>query len=130
MVDLEADATLVWAEEVMLGRWCEPSGSLSQRMRIDRAGSPLVRADLTLGPLWPGSQGPAGVGDALAVATVVVVGPDARDLALPEFEGVNAAVLRMADDAAVVSAVASRPGQCRRLTSEVLRRCCSGARPV
>jgi urease accessory protein len=121
-ISLAPEATLLWAEEVMLGRWCEPSGSLFQRLRVDRAGRPLIRNDLALGPRWPGSSGPAGVGDSLAVATVIVVGPAARQLELPELAGVRSAVLRLAEDAAVVSAVADRPGQCRALLTPLLTR--------
>jgi urease accessory protein len=121
-IELAAAATLLWADEVMLGRWCEPSGSLFQRLRVDRAGHPLIRSDLALGPVWPGSSGPAGAGQALAVATVVVVGPDARHLVLPELDGVRSAVLRIADDAVVCSVLADRPGQSRRLIAEVLAR--------
>ncbi|MCU1346915.1 MAG: urease accessory protein UreD [Acidimicrobiia bacterium] len=119
-VALEPEATLLWAEEVMLGRWGERSGSLFQRLRVDRGGRPLIRADLALGPAWPGSDGPAGIGGALAVATVVLVGPAAADLVLPKLDGVRSAVLRLAEDAVVISALADRPGQCRALTAALL----------
>lgn len=105
-VRLAAGARLLWREVVVLGRHDEPSGSLLQRLRVDRDGRPLVRNDLAVGPAWPGSQGPAGVGDARAVATALVVAPGAADLAAQAGGGARVAVLPLADDVALVSALA------------------------
>src|SRR5690606_20917682 len=107
-IALAAGAELVWREVVVLGRHAEAAGSLLQRLRVDRAGRPLLRTDLAAGPRWPGSLGPGGVGPAGAVATALVVGPSAdrlprpgdRAAAVPPGDGVRAAVLPLAEEAA------------------------------
>jgi urease accessory protein len=73
-LDLAAGARVVWREEVVLGRHDEPTGSLAQRLVVDRAGLPLLRTELAVGPRWPGSLGPAGVAGARAVGSLLLVG--------------------------------------------------------
>jgi urease accessory protein len=106
-IDLAADATLLWREEVVLGRHGEGTGSLRQRLTIDRAGAPLLRTELAVGPRWPGSLGPAGTAGARAVGTVVAVGIDLAVVAVP---GVRMAVQPLAEGAVLLTAVADRPG--------------------
>lgn len=77
IIHLAADATLVWAEPLVLGRHAEGPGSILQRLRVDRAGAPLYRNDLALGPLYPGWDSSAGVGDARRVDTTLTVGIEA-----------------------------------------------------
>lgn len=104
-IHLDSGASLVWREVVVLGRHSEDSGSLLQRLHVDRGGAPLLRNDLPAGPRWPGADGPAGTDGAHVVTSLLVVGGDepARPL-----EG-DAAVLRLADDAWLVTALARRP---------------------
>jgi urease accessory protein len=109
-VRLAAGARLAWREVVVLGRHHEPSGSLLQRLRVDRDGRPLVRNDLAIGPAWDASDGPAGIGDARAVATALVVAPGAADLTVPQADGARATVLPLADDAALVTVLAGAAG--------------------
>jgi urease accessory protein len=73
-VRLAAGATLRLREVTVLGRHGEPGGSLLSRLRIDREQRALVRSDLAVGPRWPGSQGPAGVGTARCIGSDLVVG--------------------------------------------------------
>jgi urease accessory protein len=82
-IDLAAGATLAWREVVVL----------------DRAGAPLLRTELPVGPRWPGSEGPAGTAGALAVSSLLVVGLD--EPVLPD--GAHGAVLRLAEDAWLVT---------------------------
>jgi urease accessory protein len=113
---LEAGASVVWRDETVLGRFGEPPGSLLARLTVDRAGMPLLRNDLAVGPRWPGSQGPAGVGaDTRAVGAVLVVGPRAPAVAAggEPVAGSRAAVLPLAPDAVLVAAVAHTPGALR-----------------
>jgi urease accessory protein len=98
-IDLAAGATLAWREVVVLGRHGEATGSLLQRLHVDRAGAPLLRTELPVGPRWPGSEGPAGTAGALAVSSLLVVGLD--EPALPD--GAHGAVLRLAEDAWLVT---------------------------
>jgi urease accessory protein len=76
-VRLDEGATLVLRDVVVRGRFREPSGSLHQRLRVDVGTRPLARTELHLGPRWPGADGPAGAGDALAVAQTLLVGAPA-----------------------------------------------------
>lgn len=113
-IQLDPSSRLVWREVVVLGRHGEAPGSMLQRLRVDVGDRPLLRHDLAIGPRWPDSQGPAGVGHRTrAVATALVVGAaGAHQLPrLPVVEGVRAAVLplatgRGAPPAAMVSAIA------------------------
>lgn len=80
-LSLAATASLVWRDEIVLGRSGEASGSLLQRLRVDRDGAPLLRNDLALGPRWPGAGGPAGSGDETVVGSLLVVGESFQPLA-------------------------------------------------
>ena len=101
-IDLAAGATLLWRETVVLGRHCEPTGSLLQRLHVNRAGAPLLRSELPVGSRWPGAAGPAGTDGALVVSSLLVVG---LDTPTPPVDG---AVLRLADDAWLVTALSGR----------------------
>lgn len=103
-IDLAAGATLLWREVVVLGRHDEPTGSLLQRLHVDRAGAPLVRTELPVGPRWPGAEGPAGTDGARLVSSLLVVGLD--EPVLPD--GADGAVLRLADDAWLVTVLGGR----------------------
>jgi urease accessory protein len=124
-ISLDADASLVWRTETILGRHGEVSGSMLDRLRVDRGGCPLYRSDLALGPAWPHSSGPAGTGDALAVGTVLVVGPAARRIEVEGSDGVAAAAMRIDGDAMVVTALARQPGPLRTLLAAVVHAACS-----
>jgi urease accessory protein len=111
-IDLTGGATLSWREVVVLGRHDEASGSLLQRLHVDRDGAPLLRTELPVGPRWPGSDGPAGTDGALVVTSQLVVG--LAEPALPD--AADGAVLRLADDAWLVTALSGR--RHRQLTAE------------
>jgi urease accessory protein len=72
-IALASDAALVWWDEMVLGRFGEPGGRLRTRLRVDRAGAPLVRHQLDLGPGAPGWAGPGAQGPVRVVIEVVVV---------------------------------------------------------
>lgn len=100
-IDLAPTATLVWREVVVLGRHDERTGSLLQRLHVDRAGAPLLRTELPVGPRWPGAEGPAGTGGWRVVTSLLVVGLD--EPAPPVSS--SAAVARLAEDAWLVTAL-------------------------
>ena len=108
-IRLAAGARLVWREVVVLGRHDEGPGSVLQRLRVDLDGRPVLRNDLAVGPRWPGSLGPAGVGEGRAVATALVVGPEAARVRVEAAPGVRAAVLPLDGPPALVSVLADRP---------------------
>lgn len=109
VVTLAADADLVWRDEVVLGRDGEVGGSLLQRIRIERAGVVVLCTEVALGPAWPTSAGPAGIGGARVVASTVLVGRPARDT-LDGAEATagtsaRAALFRLAGDAVLLTAL-------------------------
>ena len=74
-IRIDDGAALEWREEVRLGRAGEPTGSLRQRIVIDRGGRPLVRSELAVGPVWPARSTPAVLGPGcVALATAYDVG--------------------------------------------------------
>jgi urease accessory protein len=105
-LDLAAGARLVWREEVVLGRHDETSGSLRQRLVVDRAGWPLLRTELAVGPRWPGSLGPAGVDGARAVGSLLLVGLAIAPAVTPP--DVRLAVQTLDASAVLVTALGAR----------------------
>jgi urease accessory protein len=117
------DADVVWREEIVLGRAGEESGSVQVRFRVTYQGRPLLHNEVVVGPGWPGADGPAGVGAARVLGTVLLVGAPARRLlslppvvgpALPglpgvaQVTGVRAVGLQLGADAVIVSALGDR----------------------
>lgn len=125
-IRLRAGATLVWRDEVVLGRHGEAPGSILQRLAVDVCGRPLLRSDVALGPRWPASLGPAGAGEGCrAVGTLLVAGPTAAFVRRAWAAGgpggvpaagvagagaVRAAVLDLDGPGVVLGAVAARAG--------------------
>ena len=112
-IGLDPGAELVWRDEVVLGRHGEPGGSLHQRLRVERAGRPLLCTEVALGRRWPTSDGPAGVGDARVVASMLLVGAPARralerraeEAGRPN-DPARRAAFALAEDAVLLSALA------------------------
>jgi len=67
-------ATVVWREELLLGRYEESPGRLHHRFSADVGGHPLLRHDLELGPGAQGWDGPAVLGDHRAVGFSLAIG--------------------------------------------------------
>lgn len=96
-LDLAVGASVEWRETVVLGRHGEVSGSMVQRLVVDRADQPLLRNEMPLGPGWHGAAGPAGTSGARVVTSALVVGLD------PPREPDDGAVLELASDAWLVT---------------------------
>jgi urease accessory protein len=94
---IDAGAYVVWRDEVVLGRDAEPSGSWCSRIDVEIEGRPVLRQQLRLGE----ADGPAVVGDARSVGSVLLVGrsPSAEPTA-------ECAVLELACGGSLVTAVA------------------------
>lgn len=74
-VRLETAASAVLVETAVLGRGAEVPGRYRSRWRVTYAGQPLLCADLDVGSgAAPGWDGPAAVGGARVLTTVLVVG--------------------------------------------------------
>ncbi len=119
---LDAGATLVWREELVLGRHREASGSVVTRTTVDLDGAPLVRHELAVGPDHPAAAGPVVTGGAQAAGSVLLVGPGLR-AAMPAVLGPTAAVLPLAGAGVQVVALAGDAPALRRLLDDGLRVC-------
>ncbi len=114
-VDLAGTARLLMREELLVGRYHEPSGRLRQQVRVRRAGQPLYRQDLHLGTRT--TTTPAVIADHHAVGSVLVVDPtwESNPPEPQQLPGL-AAVMPLAGAAAVlVSALADDNLELRRL---------------
>jgi urease accessory protein len=118
-LNLAASASVLWREEVVLGRHGEPSGSLLQRLHVDVAGRPLLRNELSVGPRWPGAQGPAGLDGAGAVGSLLGVGVG-RPAPPGNVDGSRAAVADLSPTAWLLTAVARDPRTLRRVLDDAM----------
>ena len=111
---LEADARLVWREELVLGRHREPPGSVSSRATVDVDGTPLLRHELALGPEHPAAGGPAVTAGSRAAGSVLLVGAPWAALHASTVLGPTAVVLPLAGPAVQVMALATDASGLRR----------------
>jgi urease accessory protein len=117
-LELAAGASLLWREEVVLGRHGEASGSLLQRLHVDVGGRPLLRNELPIGPRWRGADGPAGLDGAGAVGSLLGVGvPRPADPA--SIEGSRAAIADLSSTAWLLTVVAEDARVLRRVLDVV-----------
>lgn len=116
-IDLAAHGTVLWREEVVLGRHGEPSGSLLQRLHVDVGGRPLLRNELLVGPAWPGADGPAGLCGAGTVGSLLGVGLE-RPPSHPNVEGSRAAIADLSPTAWLLTVVAPNARTLRRVLDD------------
>jgi urease accessory protein len=123
-IEMAADARLTWHEQTLLGRNGEQPGSAVTRLRVRRAGRPLLDHTLAVGPHYPGSLGPAVASSDRASATVLIVDPAWADvppadrLGLKPRDGTDGAIAALpltAEPAVVISALAPDGLALRRL---------------
>ncbi|MEU3710466.1 urease accessory protein UreD [Streptomyces catenulae] len=74
-IDLAPTARLVLREEQILGRTGEPSGRLTTRLTVRRAGHTLLTQEATYGPDAPGWDGPAVLDTHRATGQLLIVDP-------------------------------------------------------
>ncbi|MCU1496159.1 MAG: urease accessory protein UreD [Acidimicrobiales bacterium] len=103
IITLAAGATLLWREQLVLGRHGEGPGSIRQRIRVDRAGEPLYRNELAVGPAHPGWNTPAVLGSCRSVTTTLTVGP-AGDR-VPDGDPACSATMALAPDVTLTLSV-------------------------
>lgn len=120
-VRLGATARLLLREEILLGRFGEAPGSFHGTLRVDVSGAgpaatpaPLLRQDLVLGPDVPGMRGPAHLGAARAVGSLLVAGPEQAGPAVDAGVADGAALLPLAGPGYLVSAIADDAVSLRR----------------
>ncbi|MGH9129750.1 MAG: urease accessory protein UreD [Acidimicrobiales bacterium] len=118
-VRLGRGCTLIWREELILGRHGEAPGSWASSLRVDLDGQPLLRQSLDLGASAPGCDGPAIAGDAHAVGSLLIVEPtlawtSPRPPPVPDPAG-RVRVMALAGPGLLVSALASTATGLRQL---------------
>jgi urease accessory protein len=72
-VDVAAGAELVWREELVCGRYGEAPGDIRLSTLVHHGGRVLYQHELAVGPSAPGWDGPAVLGDARAIGSVLLV---------------------------------------------------------
>jgi urease accessory protein len=126
-VMLGAGAFLRWREEIMLGRFGEAAGSVWASLRVDVAAGPggrrrpLLAQDLDLAPDAPGLHGPAVLGGARAVGSLLVAAPGPAGLGREPAVGDGVALLPLAGPGVLVSALADDAVTLRRRLGAVGR---------
>jgi urease accessory protein len=125
-IDVIASGSVLWREEVVLGRHDEPSGSLLQRLHVDVGGRPLLRNELPVGPRWPGADGPAGLDGAGATGSLLGVGIE-RPPSPPNVERSRAAIADLSATAWLLMAVAEDARALRRVLDDAT--CAISRRP-
>jgi urease accessory protein len=115
-VELAEGASLVWRDELVCGRYGERPGDVRLTASVRYGGRPLYRNDLAAGPSAPGWDGPAVLGGAGAVGTLLVVRPEWGDHPPPgRVLGRTAAVLPLTGPAQLTSATGADALEVRRL---------------
>ncbi|MEU0133237.1 urease accessory protein UreD [Streptomyces sp. NPDC006296] len=120
--DLAPTARLVLREEQVLGRHGEPTGRLSTRLTVRRAGRPLLDQQLAYGPGAPGGwDGAAVLGGHRAVGQLLLVDPAYADgLPAARLLGPTAALTPLAGPAVLVTALAADARLLRAVLDEAL----------
>lgn len=119
-ISLAPGAAVVWRDELVLGRAGEAPGSIRSRIDVTLGGRPLLRNTLTMGGEEPGWSGPAVVGSARAVGSLLVSAPgmhESRAVAL----GPKASILPLAGRGVLVSALAEDSLELRTLLTRASR---------
>jgi urease accessory protein len=116
-IDVAPGGSVLWREEVVLGRHGEGSGSLLQRLHVDVDGRPLLRNELPVGPRWPGSDGPAGLDGAGAVGSLLGVGVG-RPSDVSDVEGSRAGIADLSPTAWLLTVVAEDARALRRVLDD------------
>jgi urease accessory protein len=112
-VSLEAGASLIVRDELLLGRHGEAGGSARSVLRADYAGRPLLRHSVEVSGTDPVSGGPALLAGHRGFGTLLLAGPAPSDVTLPE-PGLEAAVLPLAGPGVLVTALADDAVTLRR----------------
>lgn len=100
VVTLTRTSVLRWREVVVLGRHGEPPGLLETSLLVSRGGAPLLWQEHVWGTGAPaGWDGPAGIGPARVVASLLDVGHPAAPATRGAAATTSAACLAIAEDA-------------------------------
>ncbi len=122
--ELAPTARLVLREEQVLGRHGEPTGTLTTRLTVHRAGRPLLDQQLAYGPGAPGGwDGAAVLGGHRAVGQLLVVDPAYEEEPVPSASlGPTAVLTPLPGPGVLVTALAPDARLLRGLLDEALER--------
>jgi urease accessory protein len=102
-VEVAAGGTLLWRDDLVCGRHNEAPGDLRTETTIRYAGRTVHRHDLAVGPSAPGWDGPAVLGPARAVGTLVAL--PAQALPTGSAPSPEAAMMPLAGGGVLVTAL-------------------------
>lgn len=127
-IELASTARLLLREEQILGRHGEPTGALTTRLTVHRAGRPLLDQQLAYGPGAPGGwDGPAVLGGHRAVGQLLLADPFFEDAPHPaRLLGPTASLTPLAGPAVLVTAVAADARLLRAVLDEALHELLDG----
>jgi urease accessory protein len=102
-VEAAAGAAVLWRDDLVCGRHAEESGSVRASTTIRYAGRTLYRHDLAVGPVAPGWDGSAVLGEGRALGTLVLAPAEALPAAPAPTS--TAAVMPLSGPGVVATAV-------------------------
>ena len=117
-VELDATARLVWREELVCGRYGEEPGDLVSSTTVRRAGVTLFRQEIAVGPRTPAWYGPAMLGGARTMGSILVVDPE---WTVAPTATATTAIMPLAGPAVLITAVADHAHDLRRTLDELAR---------
>jgi urease accessory protein len=116
-INVAAGASLLWRDELRCGRHGEQPGDvrLLTRLRVEDSG--IYRHELAVGPDAPGWSGPAVLGEALALGSLLTVHPTWLETGPPPARvlGPAAAAMPLAGPAVLVTAVGADTRSVRQI---------------
>jgi urease accessory protein len=105
-ISLAEDARLYFREEILLGRHRESPGNLSSRLRVRRAGRPVVMQRFDLGPQIPVHTSPAVIGGNRGVGSVTICEPAGAPEITQKFPRYQTSVLPIDSTCVQITALA------------------------
>jgi urease accessory protein len=115
-VSLHGDARLVWRDLLVPGRHGERAGDARVTLRVTRDSQPLLAQRLAVGDASSGWDGPAVLGDARCVGSLLLAGPAHWQPEVAELAGSGAVLVPLAAaGAALGTAIGAAPDVRRQL---------------
>lgn len=123
-IDVAAEASLLWRDELQCGRHGEQPGNVALTTRLRVAETEIYRHELAVGPGAPGWSGPAVLDDARAVGSLLIVDPAWVQAGPPPARvlGPAAAAMPLAGPAMLVTAVDADTRSVRQILDDATRR--------
>lgn len=104
-INISPHASLWWREDVILGRAGEQPGCARLILNADLAGSPWLRHTMAVGT--PGWDGPAGIGGARAISTLLHIGRSDPLIRVPTSGNVRVSTFALSPGGTITAVLAS-----------------------